>query len=120
MKEKAYEMYLRTARLDLDDYNNDTEDGCHITSMAGTWLAIIKGFAGMRTRKGRLSFSPLLPDQWEEIVFQIRYRGNLLKISVAEQTLKIENRKGPKLEVWVQEVKHEIDQTQLKEISLSN
>ena len=38
---KAYKMYLRTARLDLDDYNNDTEDGLHITSMAGTWLAIV-------------------------------------------------------------------------------
>src|SRR5690606_30326945 len=36
-EEKAYEFYLRTARLDLDDYNNDTEDGLHITSMAGTW-----------------------------------------------------------------------------------
>ena len=50
-KEKAYEMYLRTARLDLDDYNNDTEDGCHITSMAGTWLAVVKGFGGMRVVK---------------------------------------------------------------------
>ena len=43
-QEKAYEMYLRTSRLDLDDYNNDTEDGCHITSMAGTWMSVVKGF----------------------------------------------------------------------------
>jgi maltose phosphorylase len=47
MDDKAYEMYLRTARLDLDDYNNDTEDGLHITSMAGTWMSIVEGFAGM-------------------------------------------------------------------------
>ena len=47
-KEKAYEMYLRTARLDLDDYNNDTEDGCHTTSMAGTWMAFVKGFGDAR------------------------------------------------------------------------
>ena len=40
-EEKAYEMYLRTARLDLDDYNTDTEDGCHITSMAGTWMSVV-------------------------------------------------------------------------------
>ena len=40
-KQKSYEMYLRTARLDLDDYNNDTEDGLHITSMGGTWMAIV-------------------------------------------------------------------------------
>ncbi|MCL4137260.1 UNVERIFIED_CONTAM: hypothetical protein GTU68_029486 [Idotea baltica] len=48
--EKAYEMYLRTARLDLDDYNNDTEDGLHTTSMAGTWMALIEGLGGMRVR----------------------------------------------------------------------
>ncbi|MBP2966783.1 glycoside hydrolase family 65 protein, partial [Acinetobacter baumannii] len=33
LEEKAVEMYQRTARLDLDNYNNDTEDGLHITSM---------------------------------------------------------------------------------------
>ena len=57
-KEKAYEMYLRTARLDLDDYNNDTEDGCHITSMAGAWLSVVKGFGGMRIVEG---LCPLIP-----------------------------------------------------------
>ena len=41
-QDKAYEMYLRTARLDLDNYNNDTEDGCHTTSMAGTWMSIVQ------------------------------------------------------------------------------
>src|SRR5690606_14760903 len=64
-REKAYELYLRTARLDLDDYNNDTEDGCHITSMAGTWMSIVKGFGGMRVRDGELHFDPFIPDQWK-------------------------------------------------------
>ncbi|MGM0551361.1 MAG: family 65 glycosyl hydrolase domain-containing protein, partial [Bacteroidota bacterium] len=36
---KAYELYLRTARLDLDDYNNEVGQGLHITSMAGTWMS---------------------------------------------------------------------------------
>lgn len=58
MEEKAVEMYKRTARLDLDNYNNDTEDGLHITSMTGSWLAIVQGFAGMRTYRETLSFSP--------------------------------------------------------------
>jgi maltose phosphorylase len=29
----AYTFYLRTSRLDLDDYNKEVEEGCHITSM---------------------------------------------------------------------------------------
>ena len=80
MEEKAYEMYLRTSRLDLDDYNNDTEDGCHITSMAGTWLAIVRGFAGMSVEDDILSFTPRLPQQWSEISFKTNFRGQLIEL----------------------------------------
>src|SRR5699024_5606500 len=44
--EQAYKFYLRTARLDLDDYNKEVKEGCHITSMAGTWMSIVQGFGG--------------------------------------------------------------------------
>src|SRR5690606_23701580 len=70
-KQRAYELYLRTARLDLDDYNNDTEDGCHITSMAGTWMSVVKGFGGMRVKDGVLHFSPFIPDQWKSYSFRL-------------------------------------------------
>ena len=79
--DKAYELFMRTARLDLDDYNNDTEDGLHITSMAGTWLAIIQGFGGMNMNNGTLSFYPELPDKWESMSFRIVYRQAILKIT---------------------------------------
>ncbi|MBR6896463.1 MAG: glycoside hydrolase family 65 protein [Lactococcus sp.] len=79
---KAVEMYERTARLDLDNYNNDTEDGLHITSMTGSWLAIVQGFAQMKTWAGQLSFAPFLPSEWTGYTFHINYRGNLLKIQV--------------------------------------
>jgi maltose phosphorylase len=55
-EDKSYEFYTRAARLDLDDYNNDTEDGCHITSMAGTWMSIVKGFGGMTVSNHQLNF----------------------------------------------------------------
>ncbi|MEK3949341.1 glycoside hydrolase family 65 protein [Paenibacillus sp. FSL H7-0703] len=84
MEEKAVEMYKRTARLDLDNYNNDTEDGLHITSMTGSWLAIVQGFAGMRTYNETLSFSPFLPQDWTKYTFKINYRGRLLSILVQE------------------------------------
>jgi trehalose/maltose hydrolase-like predicted phosphorylase len=50
--------YLRTSRLDLDDYNKEVEEGCHITSMAGTWMSIVEGFGGMRVKNDTLNFSP--------------------------------------------------------------
>ncbi len=83
-KEKAYEMYLRTSRLDLDDYNNDTSDGCHITSMAGTWMCIVKGFGGMRIHDGKLHLSPYIPDQWESYSFRLEFRGRVVKVKVSK------------------------------------
>jgi len=83
-EEKAYEMYLRTSRLDLDDYNNDTEDGCHITSMAGTWMSVVKGFGGMRVRDGKLHFQPFIPKQWNSYSFRLEFRGRVIKVKVSK------------------------------------
>ena len=73
----------KAARLDLDNINNDTCDGLHITSMAGSWLSIVQGFAGMRTLTGQLSFDPQLPDGWDGYAFKIVYRGRLIEVSVS-------------------------------------
>ena len=99
--EKAYEFYLRTARLDLDDYNNDTEDGCHITSMAGTWMSVVEGFAGMRVRNGHLVFNPLLPAKWKSFSFKIGFRGALLNVKVNEGSVNISNQSDKSVDVLV-------------------
>lgn len=100
---RAYEFYLRTARLDLDNYNNDTEDGLHITSMAGTWMSIVEGFAGMRVRNGQLQFSPFLPGKWEAFSFTVIFRGATLKIRIAEHGVKIKNETAVALTIKVRD-----------------
>lgn len=104
-KEKAYEMYIRTARLDLDDYNNDTEDGCHTTSMAGTWMAFAKGFAGMRVRNGELYFSPSLPDQWDAYSFKIKFRDRNLTIAASKEAVTIKNDSSKALDLFIYDQK---------------
>jgi len=98
---RAYEFYLRTSRLDLDDYNNDTEDGCHITSMAGTWMSVVEGFGGMRVRDGKLSFQPFLPGKWQSFSFHIGFRGTLLNIKVNKDGVQIKNLSGNETTVLV-------------------
>ena len=98
-EDKAFEMYSRTARLDLDNYNNDTEDGLHITSMTGSWLAIVQGFAGMRVIDGELEFAPFLPKEWDGYKFRINFRGRLLNIVVDKTGSKIELLKGEPLKI---------------------
>lgn len=101
MEEKAVELYARTARLDLDNYNNDTEDGLHITSMSGSWLSIVHGFAGMRTLQEKLSFHPFLPSAWERYAFKINYRERLLEVEVDETGMRLRLAEGEPLEVFV-------------------
>jgi maltose phosphorylase len=89
--ERAYTLYLRTARLDLDDYNREVKDGLHITSMAGTWLAIVEGFGGMRIRKERVCFNPVIPAAWSSYSFIIRYRNNPLRVEVNGSAVTVVN-----------------------------
>jgi len=81
-EEKAYEMYMRTSRLDLDDYNHEAHEGLHITSMAGTWMAVVQGFGGMRVQDNQLLFSPMLPARWEAYQFRVLFRGQVYTVFV--------------------------------------
>ena len=99
--EKAYELYLRTSRLDLDDYNNDTEDGCHITSMGGTWMSFVYGFGGMRVIQDKLHFAPILPEKWEGYAFRINFRNATIKIAVDLKMICFENHSAHEIKIKV-------------------
>ncbi|MEN8116602.1 MAG: family 65 glycosyl hydrolase domain-containing protein [Bacteroidota bacterium] len=107
-EEKSYEMYLRTARLDLDDYNNDTEDGLHITSMGGTWMSFVMGFGGMRVKNGRLIFEPFIPDNWKSYSFRINYDGAHLEVKNENSTFIVENHSDVEVPVTVWGKEHQV------------
>ena len=83
--DQAYTFYLRTSRLDLDDYNKEVEEGLHITSMAGTWMSIVEGFGGLRIKKDTLSFTPKIPEQWKGYTFNVNFRNQILKVKVSKE-----------------------------------
>ncbi|MEO9512523.1 MAG: glycoside hydrolase family 65 protein [Flavobacteriaceae bacterium] len=83
--EQAYTFYLRTSRLDLDDYNKEVDEGLHITSMAGTWMSIVEGFGGMRVLHNQLCFTPRIPEQWKSYSFKINFRNQIITVSVTER-----------------------------------
>jgi maltose phosphorylase len=99
--EKAYELYLRTARLDLDDYNCEVGEGLHITSMAGTWLAIVEGFGGMRILDNRLHFTPQIPVNWKSYSFHARFRGILFEVKVTKDFVSIINMSDKNLDLEI-------------------
>jgi maltose phosphorylase len=82
--DQAYQLYLRTSRLDLDDYNKEVHQGLHITSMAGTWLSIIEGFAGLRLIEDKLHFNPQIPQEWDNYKFSITFRSRTIEVEVSK------------------------------------
>lgn len=78
--DEAVHLFGYATRLDLDNYNRNTREGLHITSIAMAWANIVYGFAGLRSDGDILSFCPRLPERWKALTFSISYRGSVLKL----------------------------------------
>ncbi len=80
--QKAYEYFIQTARLDLDDTHGNTKDGVHTANMGGTWMAIVYGFAGLRIKEDYISLTPKLPEKWKELKFEFLYKGAHIQVDI--------------------------------------
>ncbi|MBZ9688597.1 family 65 glycosyl hydrolase [Clostridium estertheticum] len=80
--EKAYEYFIETARLDLDDTHGNTKDGIHTANMGGTWMAIVYGFAGLRIKENYISLTPKLPEKWKQLKFKLLYKGANIQVDI--------------------------------------
>ncbi len=99
--DQAYQFYLRTSRLDLDDYNKEVEEGCHITSMAGTWMSIVEGFGGMRVKNNQLHFAPKIPSQWDSYSFKVNFRNQILTVTVSKSGVDFQLKGAEQIQVLV-------------------
>ena len=99
--EQAYTFYLRTSRLDLDDYNKEVHEGLHITSMAGTWMSIVEGFGGMRVKNDTLHFSPKIPKEWTGYSFKINFRNQIIKVAINQNETQLTLEGTKELTVFV-------------------
>jgi len=106
--EKAYELFIRSTRLDLDDYNKEVSEGLHITSMAGNWLAIAEGFGGMRIAGDRIKLNPLIPYKWKSYSFHARFREILFEVQITNSFCIIRNLSDRTLPVTIQEKEYDI------------
>ncbi|MEP6852523.1 MAG: glycosyl hydrolase family 65 protein [bacterium] len=80
----AHDYLTEAALLDLRDLAGNTRDGVHIAALAGTWLALVAGFGGMRDHGGRLTFAPRLPETLQRLTFAVRWRGTKVRVDIRE------------------------------------
>jgi alpha,alpha-trehalose phosphorylase len=97
--ELAYDYFGEGALMDLRDVAHNTRDGLHIASLAGSWLAAVAGFGGMRDHDGELSFAPRLPAAIERLAFRLTFRGRCLRVEVRHNEATYELMEGEALDV---------------------
>jgi alpha,alpha-trehalose phosphorylase len=97
--ELAYDYFRETALVDLRDQAGNTGDGLHLASLAGTWIAAVAGFGGMRDHGDTLSFAPRLPSALTRLSFRLLYRGRRIRVELGPEDVTYEVVRGKPLEV---------------------
>ena len=98
---QAYDYYLWSSRLDLDNFNNNTEEGLHISSMSGTWLNIVCGFGGLVYTGPVLELGPILPPAWTGYRFKFVYRGRTIQVGVDTREVHLQLLAGEAVDVML-------------------
>ena len=106
--EMAEEYMAYGSRIDIDDYNRNTHQGLHVTSMSAAWMNIVYGFGGMRSDGEILNFKPKMPEKWESYSFTIVVRGSILKVEVSDKKAVFTVLEGDNVEIAVYNKKYEI------------
>lgn len=79
---EAEKGFAQTALLDLHDTHGNTRDGLHTASLGGAYLAMLRGFAGIRADAAGLTAAPCLPVQWTSYEVPFSFRGRSLRCTV--------------------------------------
>ena len=97
--ELAYDYFGEAALMDLGDLAHNTRDGLHMASLAGSWIAAVAGFGGMRNHGDVLSFRPRLPAALSRLRFRVGYRGSCLSVEITHAEARYELQAGEAVEV---------------------
>ncbi|GAA1298245.1 glycoside hydrolase family 65 protein [Pseudonocardia xinjiangensis] len=95
----AHDYVAESALADLRDLEHSTADGLHLAALAGTWIAIVAGFGGLRQVDAVLHFRPALPSRLQRLCFRMCFRGRLLRVRVEAGTATYEVLRGEPLVV---------------------
>ena len=98
---KAYDYFVRASRLDLDDYNKEIKQGLHITSMGGTWMSIVEGFAGLKIINDKVYLNTKIPKQWESYSFKVNLKNRKIEINVNHEVTSVRLISGDKINIVI-------------------
>jgi len=95
----AYDYLGEAALMDLDDLEHNTRDGLHIASLAGTWIAVVAGLAGLREVGDSIGFAPRLPEGLDRLAINLVFRGRRLRVAATTTSVTYQLIDGDPLEL---------------------
>ncbi|MGW3669378.1 glycoside hydrolase family 65 protein [Streptomyces sp. NPDC005141] len=95
----AYDYLVEAALMDLEDLEHNTRDGLHIASLAGTWMALVAGFGGLRHHGDTLAFAPRLPERFNRLAFSLELLGRRLRVEIEHDVATYTLATGDPLEI---------------------
>lgn len=102
----AYKYFMKSAAIDLESTNPVKKaglflGGLHTAPCGGTWQVLAMGFLGLEIENNILKFNPILPSHWQELQFNIFFKGEKLTIRINQEILSISRSDEYKQEIKV-------------------
>lgn len=107
--DEAMAFFGYATRLDLDNYNRNTREGLHTTSIAAAWINIVYGFGGLRSDGEGLNFAPHLPTRWKSVSFSVIYQGRLIRVLMLSEKIRITLVRGEPIDVKIYDKSYHLD-----------
>ncbi|UQZ83909.1 Alpha,alpha-trehalose phosphorylase [Paenibacillus konkukensis] len=101
LRDKAYEYFGESSKLDLFNTNKNTKDGIHAANLGGTFMSIVYGFGGLRVKEKGLFLAPVLPEAWESYDFKMRYENSLIQVNVKREAFEVILLQGAEKEIYI-------------------
>src|SRR6185295_3892035 len=88
--QEAFDFFHFATRIDLDNYNRNTGEGIHTTSIAAAWMNVVYGYGGLRSDGPEIVLNPTIPSCWKSYCFRISVRGSVVRVRVTQDSATLE------------------------------
>jgi alpha,alpha-trehalose phosphorylase len=105
---RALRYFDHALLIDLADVGGTVADGVHVASAAGTWMALVFGFGGVRNVGGGLCIDPRLPGHLDRLAFSLRYRDRQIRVALTHGDERYALDEGEPVEVTVRGMRHRL------------
>lgn len=107
--DEAFNFFSFATRMDLDNYNRNTREGLHTTSIAAAWVNIVYGFGGMRSDGDMIEFAPSIPAAWNSYSFHILCGEAVLGFTVDKEQVRVKSTNGKTAHIKIYGTEHNVN-----------